>query len=159
MFLSKKLVLVFVLTLMADWFTKHYIAKVMLLGQTKPIIDGFFSLTLVHNTGAAFGMGNAMNRGLFYALSVCALLLLIYYFYKMQFAYFFSKVGATLVVAGAIGNLYDRIVQGYVVDFLDFYYRSYHWYTFNVADIAICVGAGLILLENVLHSKTSSKEV
>jgi len=107
------------------------------------VIDNFFTLDYVKNTGASFGMMQG-NNSLLIWLSFIILGLLFYFHDHLPKK---SSVFFPFIVAGTIGNLIDRIRNGFVVDFLDVYFRSYHWPTFNLADSSIVVGVvGLIIL-------------
>lgn len=116
----------------------------------KSVIPGFFNLVRSENSGVAFGM-LAENSGQWHTpalvlLSVIAILILAAILWKIDSLDRASAVGLSLIFGGAVGNVYDRVRSGAVTDFLDFYVRTHHWYIFNVADSAICVGAGLLLL-------------
>lgn len=150
---------IFILSLVLDVGTKKIAAKNMRVGQSISVIPNFFNFTLVHNTGAAFGMGAQSSRPLFLGVSLIAFLVLCGVFYKMHYKSMLSKVGAVLIVSGAIGNLLDRFLQGYVIDFFDFYVGSFHWHVFNVADTTISIGAGLFILEMILDRKNKPKSV
>jgi signal peptidase II len=122
-------------------------------GPSIPIIPGFFQLTLVHNTGAAFGVGNRWSTTFFVLTSLAALGVIIYLFVRLKPSERFSKRGLILIMSGAIGILVDRIRFGYVVDFLDAYVGKLHWPAFNVADAAITVGAVLYAIDLLWPSK------
>ena len=113
------------------------------------VIDGFFSIVRVHNTGIAFGRFNgAAYANLFFGTVAVSALALILYFWKAKGAFpsATGKSAATLIIAGILGNLTDRLVHGYVVDFLSFDLQFMVWPTFNVADSCICIAAGLLFL-------------
>ena len=136
-----------------DLITKAYIAKSMRLGQSIPVIKNFFHITLVHNKGVAFGMGNQLSKYFFIVASVIAIFVLIYVFCRLKPHENLSKLGTMLILSGAIGNLVDRIRLGYVIDFLHFFIDKHHWPSFNVADSAISVGAALFVLEILRANK------
>lgn len=120
----------------------------------KPVIAGFFNLVRSENPGIAFSMF-AEDSGRWHTpalviLSVVAILILAAMLWKIDRLDRMSAMGLSLIFGGAVGNVYDRVRSGAVTDFLDFYVRSYHWYIFNLADSAICVGAGLLLLSMFL---------
>lgn len=129
----------------ADRFTKIYFSDLLSLNESWPIIRGIFHITLVHNTGIAFGLFK--NQGIvFIIIPVIAIVLLIFniYYYRnhqedLSRTYI---VAFSLILGGAIGNLIDRIYFGYVIDFIDFRI----WPVFNLADSAITIGAAIILL-------------
>jgi signal peptidase II len=136
-----------------DLWTKHWAAAHFMRGQTKTIIPGLFNLTLVHNTGAAFGLGAKWSMSFFVTTSVLAICLVNYLLIRLRPEERIPRWALTLILSGALGNLIDRIRQGYVVDFFDFYVRRYHWPAFNIADACITVGAGLFFLEMLLRPK------
>lgn len=117
----------------------------MFLGESIEILP-FFHIAYVENTGAAFGMARNYNK-LLIAVSLVILITLFVlrrHWEKVDSQNIKTRVGLAMVIGGALGNLYDRIVYGSVVDFLDFFAGPYHWPAFNVADSAICVGAFLL---------------
>lgn len=134
----------------ADQATKALVAGRVALYQSIPVIPGFFNITRIHNKGAIFGTfsqtGNTLVFALLTAASLAALALVVFYFFKTPASDRLMKLALTLIMAGALGNQFDRIVRGHVVDFLDFYVGQSHWPFFNVADSCITIGAGLMLL-------------
>jgi signal peptidase II len=140
--------------LILDFVTKRWAESELIYGQ-QVSLTSFFNLVLVFNAGAAFSFlsdESGWQRWLFSGISICASVLIIYLLRK----YFLEKlfcVSLSLILGGALGNLWDRIALGYVVDFLDFHYGGYHWPAFNVADSAICVGALLLILESFKHKE------
>ncbi len=130
-------------------------SKAVALDQLSPVyarqvIEGFFSLVLVMNSGVAFGVfsgiDSALKAYLLLAFSgITVALVLVYYFFDRHLGPL-SCCALALVVGGALGNMVDRWRYHKVVDFLDFYWRGYHWPAFNLADCAITVGVGLLLL-------------
>jgi signal peptidase II len=116
------------------------------------VIPDLFQLTLVHNTGAAFGVGRAWSIPFFVIASLVALGVVGYLFHRLDESEKGSLWGLVLILSGAVGNLVDRIRFGYVVDFLDLFVGTRHWPAFNVADAAITVGAILFALD-LLRSK------
>jgi signal peptidase II len=158
------LLVVAVVIIGLDQTTKTMITDKFRLGESLPIIQDFFNLTYVRNQGAAFGMlakaNPAFRVPFFIFVPLIALISIAVVFRKLavrdvKFAYALS-----LVVAGAVGNLIDRIKLGYVVDFLDFHWRgAYHFPAFNIADSAICVGVGLIMLDLICFSREEKKKM
>lgn len=118
------------------------------------VIPGFFNLTHLHNTGAAFGMLKDSNL-FFVILALVALVALIVS--RRHFAGKLMGTGWVLLIAGIIGNITDRLRLGHVVDFLDFQLAGYHWPSFNVADSCICIAAGLFLLSSFQPPPKSSQ--
>jgi signal peptidase II len=135
--------------LFLDQISKSLVAAYLKLYESKVIIPGFFNLTHVRNKGAIFGFFSHINSFWFYALltvaSTAALVLVAYYFIKTPNSDRFLKISLSLILAGALGNLSDRIFRGSVIDFLDFYVKDWHWPVYNVADSCVTVGAVLLI--------------
>lgn len=139
-----------------DQVTKHLILANFPNPYTEParppieVIPGFFNIVRVHNTGMAFGKLNGWEYAnyLFGVIAIGALVAITVLWKKNAFPTRSGKVAASLLVAGILGNFTDRILpgRGYVVDFLDFQFGSYHWPSFNVADSCICIAAALLFL-------------
>ena len=129
-----------------DQVTKWLVLRFISTDEFVPVIPGFFYLVQVHNTGAAFGM--LKDNNLFFTILATAALILVAVFARRgAFADAPSRFGAALLVSGVLGNLTDRILHGYVIDFLDVVLPWYgHWPAFNVADSAICGAAALFLI-------------
>jgi signal peptidase II len=143
--------LILILLLVAlDHITKYFVVKNIGLHTSKVVIPGFFNLTQVQNRGAIFGFFSRSSSPWVFVvltvLSVVAFALIIYYFFGISPSDRWMKLSLSLVLAGATGNLLDRIIRGYVIDFLDFYVKGWHWPTFNVADSCISVGAVLLFI-------------
>lgn len=138
-----------VFILVIDQITKSVVAQSIAFGTNRSIIPGFFNLSHVRNRGAIFGFFSQSSNPLVFVLltlaSLAAFSLVIYYFIKVPDSERLLKITLSLILAGALGNLIDRIFKGYVIDFLDFYVGRYHWPSFNVADSCISVGAILLL--------------
>lgn len=150
------------LIVLLDRWTKHIVARRIPLYSHIQIIPGFFRLTHTENTGAAFSLfadsTTPWKTGLLIAFSVIALIVVSILLWKNHHAHLASGIGLALIMGGAVGNLWDRVARGRVVDFLLFYVGRYQWPVFNLADSAICIGAGLLVLEIVFaKSKTSEQ--
>ncbi len=132
-----------------DLFTKKMALENLTSSSSVEIIPGFFNLVLVFNSGAAFGFlnnpGTTWQTWLFLIVTLLAMGLIIHLIRTIARDRF-SFLGLAFIMGGALGNLLDRLRYQAVVDFLDFYVGDWHWPAFNVADIAICVGAGLVIL-------------
>lgn len=143
-------VLIAALLVVADQVTKNVVAGAVDLYESVPVIRGFFNITRIHNKGAIFGTFSQTNNTLVFALltaaSIAALAFVVYFFFKTPSSDVLMKVALTLIAAGALGNQFDRLVRGHVIDFLDFYVGTAHWPFFNVADSCITIGAGLMLV-------------
>jgi signal peptidase II len=146
--------------LVLDQLTKAWALQALMPGRTVPVIDGFFSLTLVTNPGLAFGMLSTTPAGWRWVvalLSIGALTVLAVVGLRMlPGGGRLTPLALGLIFGGAVGNLIDRGRFGAVVDFLDFYWRSYHWPAFNAADSAITVGVALLALRLLTAPSSSS---
>ena len=137
-----------------DQLVKGYITASMHLGQSVPVIKNYFYITYVLNPGAAFGIFE--NQRLFFIGVALVLLGVVIYFRKqLMKEHMLVQYGVGLLVGGAIGNLYDRLQNGLVVDFLDFRF----WPVFNIADVAICVGAGLIMFDICFRRQENDSDI
>ncbi|MCI7643419.1 MAG: signal peptidase II [Lentisphaeria bacterium] len=121
-------------------------------GETVPVIDKFFSITYATNTGAAWGMFSGY-AWLLLIVGMLVVILAVMFLRPLTEGYTERYFAVFMIIAGVIGNSADRISRGAVVDFLDFYVGSYHWPTFNVADIAICTGTGLFILSSFARDR------
>lgn len=123
------------------------------------VIDGTFNLVYVENTGAAFGLFARSKEGartpFFHVVSAGAIGAIIYLFLTLKNHQTLLTVSLSAILGGAIGNFLDRLRLGYVVDFLDVHWKEFHWPAFNVADIAITVGVGLLILDMILSPQES----
>ena len=150
----------FVVVILDRW-TKHLVAQRIPLYRHIQIIPGFFSLTHTENTGAAFSLfansTGPWKTGLLIAFSVIALVVVSILLWKNHHAHMVSGIGLSLIMGGALGNLWDRVLRGRVVDFLLLYVKRYQWPVFNLADSAIVVGAGLLVIE-ILFAKSSAHD-
>ena len=142
------------LVIVLDQITKYWVSQSLAPGAGVPVTP-FFNLVLTYNTGAAFSFlsrASGWQRGFFILIATLASLLIIYLIRRHHRQKVFS-VGLSLILGGALGNLWDRIVLGHVVDFLDFYIQAYHWPAFNVADSAITCGAALLIWDSFGRSQ------
>jgi signal peptidase II len=136
---------------MLDQVGKALVRSRLELHESLEVIPGVFSLTRVHNYGAAFGLMNAVEfpykTVLLSCVAAAALSALIVYAGTLPIEQRVARTGLGLIAGGAAGNLIDRIGSGYVVDFVDVYWRGWHFWAFNVADAAITIGVVLMLLD------------
>jgi signal peptidase II len=143
-----------------DRWSKWMIETRLSPDTMKTVIPGFFNLVRSQNAGVAFGMfsddSGRWHTPALVLFSLAAILVLAAMLWKIDRLDRMSAVGLSLIFGGAVGNVYDRVRAGAVTDFLDFYVRSYHWYVFNLADSAICVGAGLLLLSMFLTRREAN---
>ena len=144
-----------------DQWTKSTVLKKLPLHHSVKVVEGFFNLTHVRNTGGAFGIFGGERGGfgsvLFLAVSLVAIGCIVILFLRLRDDDKHLSLSYSLILSGAIGNLIDRLRYGEVVDFLDFYISSFHWPAFNIADSAICVGIGLMAVELLLHDHKKKK--
>lgn len=139
------------LVVVIDQLLKFMMIKTLVYSESVPIIKGFFSLTLVYNTGAAFGILRG-KQNLFLILPILTIgLILILYIKSKERQKILVPLG--LLLGGTIGNLVDRLRYGFVVDFFDLYFRSWHWPAFNIADASICFGVLLLFLQVVSKNR------
>jgi signal peptidase II len=148
-----------------DQYTKNLIVAHFDYREVLPIFtsggEWGFNLTLAHNYGAAFSFladQSGWQRWFFAALALVVGTGLSVWLLRLPQGKPLLAAALALLVGGAFGNLYDRVLNGYVVDFLDAFYGAYHWPAFNVADSAICVGAALLLLESFFENKENPVE-
>ena len=136
-----------------DQITKLIVRQTLPLGDSRSIIPEFLDLTHVHNTGAAFGLLNAADfpykPAVMIGIAAVALVAIAAYATQLGFHERMARFGLALILGGAFGNLIDRAVAGYVVDFVDVYWGATHFWAFNVADSAITLGAILVLLDMI----------
>lgn len=145
----RKWFLISAVIVVLDLYTKHLVQQAFQYGEHLTLTS-YFDLVRYHNEGAAFSfLANAggWQKIFFSVVSVVAIVVISYLIRKHQTEKLFC-FGLALVLGGAIGNLYDRVTLGYVVDFLYFHYQTFYWPAFNVADSAICVGVALLLLDS-----------
>ena len=145
---------------MIDQVTKAWATRVLRTGGDRPVIDGFLNFAYAQNTGVAFSMlddhGDAGRWGLS-AVAFVAAALVLYFFWRTPRSDDRILGALVLLLAGIVGNVVDRMRLGFVVDFIDVQFGNWHYPTFNVADAAICIGAGLLILDMVL-SKREKKD-
>lgn len=143
--------LIALLVVLLDRATKWVVAKRIGMHDSIQVIPGFFRITHVENRGAAFSLfadsPSAWKLGMLVAFSVVALIVVSFMLWRNSHTLATTGVGLSLILGGALGNLWDRLLHGQVVDFLLFYIGQYQWPAFNVADSAIVVGAGLLIFE------------
>ena len=145
-----------------DQVTKLMVHNLMQVWTGKQIIPGFFNLVHVLNKGAAWGFLDDESidwqRPMFIAVSVMAVVIIGWMMRTIDDRDKWMITGLGMIVGGAVGNAIDRAWLGYVIDFLDFYVNSYHWPAFNVADSALTVGAGCIIISMLFNRKTKSEQ-
>ena len=134
-----------------DQLTKALVRSMLPLHSSVTVIPGFFDLTHVRNSGAAFGILNAVDfpfkTGVIALIATAALVGVGLYASTLAHHQLAARIGLALIIGGAAGNLIDRIVAGSVVDFVDVYWRTWHFWAFNVADSAITIGVAVMILD------------
>lgn len=138
-----------VVILVVDQFTKLLADAMLALHESIGLLP-FLAIRKAYNSGAAFsflGDASGWQRWFFIALAVAVIVLLLTWLRRLPAVQRWTALALALILGGAAGNLLDRVVYGHVIDFIDVYYGSWHWPTFNIADSAISVGAALLLLE------------
>ena len=134
-----------------DQLTKAIVRATLPLYSSKPILPGLLDFTHVRNTGAAFGILNAVDfpfkTVVIAVIATAALIGVGLYAASLAHHQLVARIGLALIIGGAAGNLLDRVVAGSVVDFVDVYWRTYHFWAFNVADSAITIGVAIMILD------------
>jgi signal peptidase II len=133
-----------------DQLSKWVISSQFELYETVAVLPSF-NLVLAHNYGAAFSFlagAGGWQRWFFTGLAIIVSIVLTVWLSRLKSNAKLEAISLALILGGAIGNVIDRVLHGYVIDFLDVYYGSYHWPAFNIADSAICVGAVLLILDS-----------
>ncbi len=147
--------LIALLVVLLDRWTKRLAAARIAMYAHIQIIPGFFQLTHTENTGAAFSLfadsPSHWKTAMLIGFSVLAMLVVSVLLWKQSHAVTITGVALSLILGGAVGNLWDRVASGKVVDFLLFYVKQYQWPVFNLADSAIVVGASLLVIEILFH--------
>ena len=138
--------------MLVDQVTKQMVVRSLGYTDVLPMLP-FFNLTHLHNTGAAFSMLSSAPRLLFIVLGVAVSVGILWWMRRNPRGQSLFAASLALILGGALGNVIDRATRGFVVDFLDFYWGSAHFPAFNVADMAISAGAGLMILDMILESR------
>jgi signal peptidase II len=155
-----KWLVVSALIILFDQVTKLLISRQFILYEEHPILP-FFNLTFKHNQGAAFGfLANAggWQQVFFCGIAIVMSVVLTIWLCKLQKNERWTAFAVALIIGGALGNLIDRLVLGYVVDYIDFYIKNWHFATFNLADSAISVGAAILIIEAIFSYKKVTNE-
>lgn len=150
---ARRIIALIGMAALADQLTKAAALALLSRGEVVPVLPGF-NLTLGFNEGSSFGMLSGVMSGKpFLMAALTGALALIFAVMAFRARHPLERAGLALVVGGALGNIIDRLRQGAVTDFLDLYWRDWHWPTFNVADIAITLGALCILVASLLSRR------
>jgi signal peptidase II len=142
-----------ILVVVGDQLSKYWVGVWLTPYSPMPVIP-MLNITLAYNTGAAFsflsGAGD-WHRWFFTGFSFIVSIILLIWLWRTPSQAKLQSIGISLILGGAVGNLIDRGLQGYVIDFIDVYYKYHHFATFNLADSAICLGAALLILDLLIH--------
>ena len=138
---------------LADQISKTVIRSTMTLYESITVIPGFFHLTYITNDGMAFGINFPFGIYIFSTISIILTAILFWYLWTIRQENIILRSGVAMILAGAIGNLIDRLFLGEVVDFLDFMIGDLHWYVFNFADSFVTIGMGIILYDAIILEK------
>lgn len=143
-------IIVIAASVLIDQISKILVAGGMTLYQSIPVVRNFFSLTYIHNYGAAWGI-LSNHRWIFIVITAAAIIVLPIVLYKYRKLHFLFGFSLSLIIGGAIGNMIDRIFRGYVVDFFEFTFIDFP--VFNIADICVTVGAILMFIYFIFFDK------
>ena len=146
---------VILLDQITKWTVRHWLEPY----ATYPLLS-WFKFTLVHNTGAAFSFlsgASGWQRWFFMLLTIMVSVLIVFWLKRLTSGEHWTGAGLALILGGAIGNLIDRIAYGHVIDFIQWHYQRWYWPTFNIADSAITVGAGILVIHGLFFQRPAFK--
>ncbi len=146
-----------IIIFMIDRISKMYVIDIIQSKGREIFLFDFLNLTLNWNTGIAFGFLSANANLLYHSISALIMLIIIYLIYLMVVSDKITKISISLIVGGAIGNLYDRINYYAVPDFIDLHFKNFHWFTFNIADIFITSGVLFMIVNEIFLKKNDVK--
>jgi signal peptidase II len=149
-----------VIAIVLDQWSKQAIVSGMNLYQSIQILP-FFNFTYVHNYGAAFSIlydAGGWQRYFLTGLALIVSAVIVWWLRQSTKQQVLLPVAFSFILGGALGNVLDRILHGYVIDFLDFYYGSYHWPAFNIADSAIFIGAALLIIDMFVNKEVKDEQ-
>ena len=142
---------------LADQVSKAIVVRTMSLYESVPVIENFFHFTYITNDGMAFGIDFPFGYFIFSLVSALLTIFLFWYLWSVRNDSLLIRLGLAMIIAGAVGNLIDRLMLGEVIDFLDFMVGNFHWYVFNLADSYVTVGMVLILTDSIFLEKKREK--
>tara|TARA_B100001996_G_scaffold382661_1_gene375133 strand:+ start:2976 stop:3440 length:465 start_codon:yes stop_codon:yes gene_type:complete len=142
---------------LTDQISKAIVVRTMSLYESIPIIQNFLHFTYITNDGMAFGIDFPFGYAIFSIVSVLLTFFLFFYLWSSRNQSIVIRLGLAMIIAGAVGNLIDRLFLGEVIDFLDFMIGNFHWYVFNLADSYVTVGMALILIDSIILEKKREK--
>jgi len=152
----KLLLFIAPIVIILDQITKYY-AMSLKSGKVITVIDGYFNFIYRENKGAAWSFladtKDSFRVPFFFTITIAAIILVLFMIYKLEENQNILRVVFPLIIGGATGNLLDRITNGAVIDFIDWHIGVHHWPTFNIADVAISIGMGLIVIDFIIHRK------
>ena len=150
-----------ILLVTLDLGTKQWAAKALQYTAGKNVVSGFWRFDYVENRNVAFSLGKSLpdniKQPLIIGVALLALCFLVYYLIKAN-STVLTMASATVILSGALGNLVDRLINGYVIDFIHWYYGSFHWPVFNLADVYIVIGMGLLIIEYTFFAKQEKEK-
>jgi signal peptidase II len=140
---------------LVDQLSKWWLVNFLMRQQEQVAVTPYLNIVLYYNRGVTFGLLNNISSTIMPTLLTLAACVILFFLGRWLFLTNSKMVayGIGAIMGGAVGNLLDRIREGAVIDFLDFYYGSYHWYAFNVADACIVTGVGLLLLDSLIRAR------
>lgn len=145
--------------IVVDQFSKQLAVNVLELHEAVPLLPSL-NLMLAYNTGAAFSFlssASGWQRWFFVCLAVAVSVALMFWLRRLTTGHQLQACALALILGGALGNVWDRLTYGYVIDFIDVYYKNWHWPVFNVADSAISVGAVLLIIDTIIRPVSSHR--
>ena len=142
-----------VLIVVLDQLTKFIVHSTMNLYDSIQVVPYLLNFTYIRNEGIAFGIYFEGAETIFIALPIFITIYLFYLLKNEEFQDKFSQIALFLIIAGAVGNIIDRIFRGYVVDFIDFHLIGMHWYVFNIADSSVTIGLIFLLYSSIIINK------
>ena len=152
-----KVLFVSAILVLADQVSKAIVVRTMSLYESVPVIENFFHFTYITNDGMAFGIDFPFGYFIFSLVSALLTIFLFWYLWTVRNDSLVIRLGLAMIIAGAVGNLIDRLMLGEVIDFLDFMVGNFHWYVFNLADSYVTVGMVLILTDSIFLEKKREK--
>ena len=142
-----------VLIVVLDQLTKFIVHSTMNLYDSIQVVPYLLNFTYIRNEGIAFGIYFQGAETIFIVLPILITIYLFYLLKNEEFQDKFSQIALFLIIAGAVGNIIDRIFRGYVVDFIDFHLNGMHWYVFNIADSSVTIGLIFLLYSSIIINK------
>ena len=142
-----------VLIIVLDQLTKFIVHSTMNLYDSIQVVPYLLNFTYIRNEGIAFGIYFEGAETIFIVLPILITIYLFYLLKSEEFQDKFSQIALFLIIAGAVGNIIDRIFRGYVVDFIDFHLYGMHWYVFNIADSSVTIGLIFLLYSSIIINK------